>query len=119
MALHDQDKDSNDFYLNVWKMTNEFNEELLESFRKLIHAIAIDLNVAYDILIRLLVEKEKRNFEEHCLITDWIKDSMNTNDCRLTSLLRKQDLLHSFQFSELNVMDKIYMKFFGCLARQN
>ncbi len=95
--------------------------------------------------MNLLIGKERRNFEEHTFITDFMKHSFNTNDARFTThdrkirhvygeatakntlihnhrprtLLRQQGLLTEFQLSEIDVLDKTYMKYFGHLHRQN
>jgi hypothetical protein len=52
-------------------MNNEFNQEVLDLFRNSVYALSVDLNVPYDILLSLLIEKEKRNFHEHSMIVDF------------------------------------------------
>jgi hypothetical protein len=105
--------------MNIYEMNNEFNQEVLDSFRNLLHTLSISLDITYDILLWLLIEKEKRNFEEHSMITDFIKHSFRTNDARLTSLLRQQGLLSAFELSEMHVMDKIYTKYFSHLVNHS
>ncbi len=118
-SLDKNDITSNNFYMNIYEMNNEFNQEVLDSFRNLLHTLSISLDITYDILLWLLIEKEKRNFEEHSMITDFIKHSFRTNDARLTSLLRQQGLLSAFELSEMHVMDKIYTKYFSHLVNHS
>jgi hypothetical protein len=112
-SLAKNDIDSRDFYIDIFKKNNEFNQELLDLFRNLLYASSVDLNVPYDILLSLLIEKEKRNFHEHSMIVDFLKDSRNTNDSRLTTLLRQQDILEAFELSEILVVEKIYTTYFS------
>ncbi|CAF1541884.1 unnamed protein product [Rotaria magnacalcarata] len=100
-------------------MSNEFDEQTFNLLQHLMHSFSTSQGISYDILLILLIEKEKRNFEEHSIITDFIKDSYRTNDARLTSLLRQQDLLSEFKLTEIDVMDKIYSKYFSHLANQS
>jgi hypothetical protein len=97
-------------------MNNEFDEQAFNSLQTLIRLFNTSEDISYDTLLVLLIEKEKRNFEEHSIITDFIGDSYQTNDSRLTSLLRQQDLLSTFQLTEIDVIDKIYTKYFGHLS---
>ena len=108
---------SSEYYINVFRFTNEFQEEHHRAFQKLIEKWADDLNVAYSVLLKLLFEKERRNFEQHAVITDFIKDSMCTNDSRLTTLLRQQDLLDFFELDELHAMENVYLRFFTYLVQ--
>ena len=64
------------------------------------------------ICLLIEIEKEKRNFHEHSMIVDFLKDSRNTNDSRLTTLLRQEDIMDAFQLSEMLVIDKIYTTYF-------
>jgi hypothetical protein len=100
-------------------MNNEFNETAFTSLQHLIRSFGSSEYISYDTLLVLLIEKEKRSFEEHSIITDFIRDSYQTNDSRLTSLLRQQDLLPAFQLTELDAMDKIYTKYFSHLAHHS
>ena len=111
-ALAKNDIDSSDFYIDIFKMNNGFNQQVLDLFRNLGNASCVDLNVPYDILLSLLIEKEKRNFQEHSTIVDFLKDSRNTNDSRLPTLLRQEDIMGAFQLSEMLVIDKIYTTYF-------
>jgi len=114
-SLDKNDIISTNFYINIYKMNNEFNQEVLDLFRNLLYTLSISLDTTYDILSWLLIEKEKQNSEEHSMITDFIKDSFRTNDARLTSSLRQQGLLSAFELSEMHVMDKVYTKYFSHL----
>ena len=106
---------SSEYYIDVFRITNEFQEEHHRAFQNLIEKWANDFNVAYPVLLELLFEKQRRNFEQHALITDFIKDSLYTNDSRFTTLLRQQDLLDFFKLDELHVMESVYLKFFAHL----
>ncbi|CAF1245727.1 unnamed protein product [Rotaria magnacalcarata] len=121
-SLYSLNKDnitSANFYINVHKMSNEFDEQTFNLLQNLMHSFSTSQGTSYDILLILLIEKEKRNFQEHSIITDFIKDSYGTNDARLTSLLRQQDLLSEFKLTEIDVMDKIYTKYFSHLVNQS
>ncbi|CAF3723262.1 unnamed protein product [Rotaria sp. Silwood1] len=106
--LNKGDITNTNFYLDVHKMNNEFDEQVFNSLQNFIRSFSTSEDISYDTLLVLLIEKEKRNFEEHSIITDFIRDNYQTNDLRLTSLLRRQDLLSAFQLTEIDVMDKIY-----------
>ncbi|CAF2051466.1 unnamed protein product [Rotaria magnacalcarata] len=118
-SLNKDDITSANFYINVHKMSNEFDEQTFNLLQNLMHSFSTSQGTSYDILLILLIEKEKRNFQEHSIITDFIKDSYGTNDARLTSLLRQQDLLSEFKLTEIDVMDKIYTKYFSHLVNQS
>jgi hypothetical protein len=93
--------------------------KIINSLQNLIDSFSKNEDINYDILLIFPIEKETRNFEEHSLTTDFIKDSSQTNDARLTSLLRQNNLLPAFKLTEIDVMNKIYTKYFGHLANQN
>ena len=103
------------FYLNVHKMNNEFDEQTFDSFRNLLVSISSGQKINVEIFLTLLIEKEKRNFQQHSIITDFIKDSYRTNDARLTTLLRQQEILSGFELIEIEAMDTIYSTYFGHL----
>ncbi len=43
----------------------------------------------------------------------WVlKDSRNTNDSRLTTLLKQEDIMDAFQLSDILVVDNIYTTYF-------
>ena len=67
---------SSEYYIDVFRITNEFQEEHHRAFQNLIEKWANDFNVAYPVLLELLFEKQRRNFEQHALLTDFIKDSL-------------------------------------------
>ncbi|CAF3019690.1 unnamed protein product [Rotaria sp. Silwood2] len=117
--LNKGDITSANFYLNVHKMNNDFVEQVFNSLQNFIRSFSTSENISYDTLLVLLIEKEKRNFEEHSIITNFIRDSCQTNDSRLTSLLRQQNLLSAFQLTEIDVIDKIYTKYFRRLTNHS
>lgn len=106
---------SSEFYLNIHKMNNVFDEKIFDSFRNLVISISSHQNINFEVLLLLLIEKEKRNFEQHSMVTDFIRDSYRTNDVRLTTLLRQQEIISTFELVEIETMDVIYVNFFGHL----
>ncbi|UJR34282.1 hypothetical protein I4U23_021686 [Adineta vaga] len=106
------DMNSKDFYINIFKIDNIFDEEKLHLFQNLIYSLSGNLNVQYDILLYLLIDKEKRNFSEHSLIFDFLNDSRKTNDNKLTTLLKQEHIYEAFNFPELVILDTIYNKYF-------
>lgn len=115
-SLHNNDFRSSEFYIDIFRMNNDFRQEMLHLFQGLIDKWANDLNASYHVLLELMLEKERTNFQEHLLITDFLKDSLHTNYARLTTLLRQQNASNSFYLGEIKVMEKIYLKYFGHLA---
>jgi hypothetical protein len=100
-------------------MTNQFDEASFYLLRELIYSLNISQILSYDVLLNLLIEIERRNFEEHVFITDFIKDTFKTNDARFTTLLRQQGLLTEFQLAEIDVLNKTYMTYFSHLHCQS
>jgi len=100
-------------------MTNQFDETSFYLLRELIYSLSVSQIVNYDVLLNLLIEIERKNFEEHVFITDFIKDSFKTNDARFTTLLRQQGLLIKFQLSEIDVLNKTYVTYFSHLHCQS
>jgi len=111
-SLAKNDTDSSNFYMDIFKASSEFSQEEFDLFRNLVHASSIDLNVPYDILLSMLIEKEKRNFSQQSMIVDFLKDTKDANDSRLTTLLRRENIIDAFQFSEILFMDKMYTTYF-------
>jgi hypothetical protein len=117
--LNKNDIASANIYINIYRMDNDFNQETLNLFKHLLITLSFELGIDYGILLSLLEEEEKRNFDEHSIISDFIKDSLRTNDTRLTSLIRQHGLIHSFNLSEMHLMDILFTKYFGDVAHRN
>ncbi|CAF1587812.1 unnamed protein product, partial [Didymodactylos carnosus] len=95
--LNKGDIGSCNFYINVHKMTNQFDETTFYLLQELIYSLSVSQNINYGVLLNLLIENERRNFEEHALITGFRRDSFRTNNARFTALLRQQGVLTKFQ----------------------
>jgi acylphosphatase len=117
--LNKNDIASANIYINIYRMDNDFNQETLNLFKHLLITLSFELGIDYGILLSLLKEEEKRNFDEHSIISDFIKDSLRTNDTRLTSLIRQHGLIHSFNLSEMHLMNILFTKYFGDVAHRN